>query len=963
MRVFRTVFLVVLALALIPASANASFGFKPGSEGFSVSVEEEDGSPATVSGSHPYEVHLKVALNEAGGLSQGDLRDLHVELPKGLLITPTVRECTLSEFVTPRKSPFQASLSGESCPDQSQVGTVAVRSSFGGGTTRWFGLFELAHPPGSPQALGASPFGTPMIIASQVRQADGDLSLDIRNLSQALDLQELEFTLWGMPWAAVAPGGMWTFWHDSERGNCLNEEDIEAPFGAPAQPVPNTGPPPPYLAGTCSVQNGDPRFYVPPSYLSLPTSCGGALEWKAMARSWQGEEATAGAESPAMSQCVHARSVAEVDLYSEEAAKATGMIFNIHSPDTFPLAAHARLTSPPQAATMSLPEGLTINPSLGAGLNYCTGAQFAREKITSSPGEGCPEDSKIGTVAVEGLLGLPFPTIRGSVYLAEPYRNPFGSLIALYVVIRDKERGIFFTPKGRVLPDPHTGRLQVSFEDLPQLEYSRFTLTLREGQRSTMVSPSSCGTYIGEVDLTPYSDPSAGVHDLSFIEITKGEGGGPCPTDSLPPFHPTLDAGSLNPFAGAYTPFLLRMRRADAEQEITSYSATFPIGLLGKIAGVPFCSDFAIEAAKGQTGTEELKHPSCPLASKIGRTLAGYGVGGTLAYAPGALYLSGPYHGSPLSITAIDSAIVGPFDLGVVVVRSAIRVDHETGQVSIDSAGSDPIPHILEGIPIHLRDIRVYVDRPNFTVNPTSCDPLATRSRLTGAARDLYSPADDTEATAMDPYQLLGCPELGYGPRFSLKLRGPKGRGDFPALRAIYKPPAGDANVKSATVTLPHTVFLAQGHLRQICTARQFATDSCPAKSVYGHARAYTPLLPDPLEGPVYLRSSDHPLPDMVVALRGLGGGLHIDLAARIDSGKGGGMRARFADLPDAPVSKFVLTLRGGKRGLLENSANTCSGTSVALARFIAHNNRGRVLNAPLGVHCKQKHNSKGTRR
>jgi hypothetical protein len=952
---------LVLALSLAPASASASFGFKPEAEGFGVTVESEDGSPATLSGTHPYELHMKIGLNEAGGLSEGDVRDLHLELPPGVLLTDTVDECNLSEFSTPRVSPFQESLSGESCVKESQVGTLAVRT---GGVTRWFGLFNLVHPPGSPMALGASPFGIPILATVSAREADGVLSLDVRNLSQAHDFQQLEFTLWGMPWAAVGPGDTWTFWHDNERGNCLNEEDIEAPFGVPAQPVPNAGPPPYFVAGTCSADSGDPRLYVPPSYVSLPTSCEGPLQWSATARSWQGEEATASAETPAVGQCVAARSVAEVDLFTQEAARATGLIFNIHSPDSFPLAAHLRLTSPPQAAQMSLPEGLTINPSLGAGLQYCTEAQFEREKIDTPPGAGCPDTAKIGTVSLEGLLGLGFPTVRGSVYLAEPYRNPNNSLIGLYVVIRDADRGVFFRPVGHVEPDPHTGRLQVYFSDLPELQYKRFTLTLREGQRSTMVSPPACGTHIGQLSLTPYSDPAARVENLSFIDITKGEGGGPCPGGTLAPFAPGLDAGSLNPFAGAYTPFLLRMTRSDAEQEITSYSATFPPGLLGKIAGVPFCPDAAIEAAKQRTGTEELERPSCPAAALVGRTLAGYGVGGTLAYAPGKLYLSGPYHGSPISITAIDSAIVGPFDLGVVVVRSAIRVDHESGQVSIDSAGSDPIPHILKGIPIHLRDIRVYVDRPNFTLNPTSCEPLATRSRLTGAARDLYSPADDTEATTTDPYQLLGCPELGYGPSFTLKLRGPKQRGGFPALRATYLPHPGDANIDSAAVTLPHSEFLAQKHLRDICTIRQFNTNDCPPDSIYGHARAFTPLLADPLEGTVYLRSSPgRPLPDLVIALRGLGGGLAIDLVGRIDSGKGGGMRARFADLPDAPVSKFVLTLQGGKRGLLENSANTCAGTAVALARFIAHNNKGRLLNAPLGVHCKAKAKQKGRSR
>ncbi|HXR60858.1 MAG TPA: hypothetical protein VN732_06005, partial [Solirubrobacterales bacterium] len=316
-RLARAVLIAAVALAVVPASAGAAFGFLPAEDGFSVSMTDEDGSPATLAGSHPYELHLKFGFAGSGSFTDGDLRDLHVDLPPGMLITPTVRECTLSEFAKPRASPYQESLSGESCADQSQVGTVAVRSSQGGATiTRWFGVFNLAHPPGAPQALGFAPFGIPVVARIGIDENSGSLNLDIHNLSQALNVRGLEITLWGMPWAASS-GHTWTFWHDNERGNCLNEENPDAPFGVPAQPVPDTGPPPPFLPGTCTVRNGDPRFYVPPSYLSLATSCGGSPGWIATAHSWTGEGAGASAPGPSISQCVQARSVAEVALYTK----------------------------------------------------------------------------------------------------------------------------------------------------------------------------------------------------------------------------------------------------------------------------------------------------------------------------------------------------------------------------------------------------------------------------------------------------------------------------------------------------------------------------------------------------------------------------------------------------------------------------------------------------------------------
>ena len=248
-------------------------------------------------------------------------------------------------------------------------------------------------------------------------------------------------------------------------------------------------------------------------------------------------------------------------------------------------------------------------------------------------------------------------------------------------------------------------------------------------------------------------------------------GGGPCPS-GLSPFAPLAKGGTLNSQAGAYSPFYLHLTREDVEQEITSYSATFPIGLLGKIAGIPYCPDAAIEAASHRSGVEERDHPSCPVSSQIGRTSAGYGLGPVLTYAPGKLYLAGPYRGSDFSIVAIDSALVGPFDLGVVIVRSAIRIDPVTTQASIDATGTDPIPHIIKGIPIHLKDIRAYIDRPNLTINPTSCEPSAVSSALNGSGALFGVGSDDTLATATAPFQAFNCGALGFKPDLTLHLKG-----------------------------------------------------------------------------------------------------------------------------------------------------------------------------------------------
>jgi hypothetical protein len=919
--------LTALGIALLlPPGAQATFGFQPGGAGFSIAATNQDETPTTQAGAHPHAFEADIGLNAAGGASDGDLRDLTLTPPPGFFYNPTaVSECTTGAFRTARNSPFEASASGEDCPNSSQVGVVGIQ--LGNGTVRHFGLFNLVPPLGAPAAAGASPFGRPLVFTARLREADAGLDLVLDDLSQSLDLVGIEVTIWGTPWQAV---------HDGERGDCLNEQ-TGGSFGA------------------CLVYDSAaaPENLIK-SDLTLPTiPCGSPLSFSAFATSWSGETGQREASAPAMVKCNKSLSTLKVQLMTDAAAARTGLAFNLAVNDGGGILNPGGIARPAIKQTiLSLPEGLTINPSLGAGLGACSEAEFARESAGSEPGAGCPNNSKIGDVTVEGALGLAEP-LTGSLYVAKPFDNPFDAMLALYMVARSARRGLIVKSVGKIEPEAHTGRLTATFDQLPRLLYTHFALTLREGQRSTLVSPPTCGTYKSDLALSSWAEPTVFRHEASSFAISRGEAGGLCPPGGAPAFHPGLLAGSINPQAAAYTPLYLRMTRTDSEQEITGYSASFPPGLLAKVAGVARCPEAAIEAAKHRSGAEELAAPSCPAASRIGRTEAGYGVGGVLAWAPGALYLAGPWHGAPLSVVAVDSALIGPFDLGVVVVRSAIRVDTRTAQVIADGAASDPIPHILAGIPLHVRDIRVYIDRPGFTVNPTSCDPMQIRSTLSGAGADLFSRADDPLAGSSQRFQVLNCSVLGFKPRLSLRLSGGTKRGDYPALRATYLPRPGQANLRSAVVTLPPSVFLAQEHLRDICTKARFAAEACPRKSIYGHARAITPLLDEPLQGPVYVRSSSNAVPDLVADLRGAG--LAVELVGRIDSRRGG-IRASFESLPDAPVTKFTMTLPGGKRALLVNSEALCAAARArANARLVAQSNATAVLRPRLGVRCAKK--------
>jgi hypothetical protein len=949
-----TILIALLCLAAAPAQALASgaeFGFLPGAAGFDTAATNHDGSPATEAGTHPYALTISTNFSE-GPESPGqpgvpfpaaDLRDMRFELPQGLIGNPSaISQCTLAQFNTPRSSPFETSLSGESCPDKSQVGTVRMRTSLLGGSERSFGLFNLAPPPGVAGLLGAAPFGEPIAFGGQVRNTGGEYGLDLeaRNFPQGLAIDGVTVTLWGTPWAVS---------HDGERGNCLKEAQPGFPWAK------------------CSV--GPPKTNKPLAFLTLPTSCASPLVFKVSADSWQapGAFVNDSSVSPAPTRCdrVNFATASFSGPTSNRASSATGFDFNLSQNQEGLTNPDGIAGSQVQKAVVALPQGFTINPSVGAGLGVCTPAQYAAETPTSIAGQACPNQSKIGSFRVQSPLEVEETTsfeeiINGSMYLAQPGNNPFKALIAIYLVAR-APNGIFVKVAGQLVPDQSTGQLVATFEGLPQLPYTNLKIHFREGQRAPLATAAACGPYTTAVELTPWQTVAAIQPDVTHqnfqFQVSAGVGGGPCPAPGAAPFHPGAENGSVNANAGSYAPFYLHLTRTDSEQEITSYSAVLPPGLLGKIAAIPYCPEAALAAAKADTGIGEQEHPSCPAASEIGHTVAGYGLGGVLTYAPGKLYLTGPYHGAPLSITAVDSALVGPFDLGVVIVRSAIKVNPITAQVSIDSQASDPIPHIIGGIPIHLRDIRVYISRPQFTLNPTSCEPFTTTSTLSGSSPPFANPKESS-ATVSDPFHVSNCSSLGFAPKLSLKLLGATKRNDLPALRATVTERAGDANIARAAVALPHAEFLAQNHIRTVCTARQFAAHSCPKGSIYGNARAFSPLLDYPLEGPVYLRSGTHLLPDMVIALQGKDG-LEIDLAGRVDSIRGG-MRASFEVLPDAPASKFVLTLFGGKRGLLVNSADVCTAPAAASVRMVGQNNVGYAPQVALQNQCKGHKHGKG---
>ena len=430
------------------------------------------------------------------------------------------------------------------------------------------------------------------------------------------------------------------------------------------------------------------------------------------------------------------------------------------------------------------------------------------------------------------------------------------------------------------------------------------------------------------------------------FETTEGVHEGPCPSGGVPPFRPQVISGTDdNDDAGSYSPFYLRILREDGEQEITRFSTVLPPGLTGNLTGIPFCPEADIEAAKSASGAQEEAEPSCPAASEIGHTIVSAGVGTVLAQTPGKVYLAGPYRGAPLSIVSITSAKVGPFDLGTVVIRFALNINPSTAQVEVSANGSDPIPHIIKGIVVHVREIRVYMDRNQFILNPTSCNHLNISETIDGAGANPANPADQVPVGATAPFQAADCSSLKFEPKFKVSTSGKTSKADGAGLSVKLTYPSGslgnDANIARVKVDLPKQLPSRLTTLQKACTAAQFNTNpaGCPAASLIGQARAMTPILPVPLVGLAYFVShGGEAFPDLEIVLQGYG--VTIVLTGNTFISKAGITSSTFATVPDQPVTGFELTLPQGPDSALAANGNLCASKLSMPTGFVAQNPR-----------------------
>jgi hypothetical protein len=855
-----------------------------------------------------------------------DPKNVILHTPPGVIANPHVAAiCTAAEA-----SLFE-------CSADSQVGLIVLRLGTAYGVIPVYRTTPASDQAGLFVFLAPLGFPIPQYIAFNAR-TDSDFGLDVETLgiSHLIPFDYYAPIIWGVPGAHS---------HDIFRFR-----PGEQYLGCFSNPVPSMEEG--VLTGSCLLykhtESGE--FEKEPVATSIPirpliqspTTCVGPLESSMETLAYDREYDYAQQPWPATTGCdqLSFNPSLSANPTTQVTDTASGLDVNLLAPQfqdpSTPSPSELR------SGVVTLPEGFSINPNAADGKVVCSDAEA---RLGTREAAQCPEFSKVGTVTLDSSA-LPEP-IPGAIYLGESKPGDRYRLILTAFGF-----GTAIKIPGSVRPNPTNGQLTVAFEDLPQAPFQGFDMHFFGSERGLLATPEKCGKYPVHSVFTPWDGALSTQSTTQFFVLDSAPRGLPCPEPNRP-FAPSLEAGVEDNTAGAHTPFSIRLSRSDGDQNWSRIEVRTPPGFTARLKGVPYCPESALAklGQPGYTGQLERVSPACPAATLVGSAETSEGAGTKPLFTQGKVYLAGPYKGAPLSLMVVVPAVSGPYDLGNVAVRVALDVDPGSAEIT---AISDPLPQILDGIPLRLRSIRLKIDRPDFVLNPTNCDPFAVGTTSKGS--------EGGTSTTSVPFQVANCADLSYAPKLALRLSGGIQRRGHPVIRATFTAAPGEANTRGVSVTLPKGEQLDSEHLDTVCTRVAFAAGDCPAGSVIGRAEASSPLLDQPLTGSVYLRSSDHQLPDMVLDLRGQ---VNIEVSAQVDS-VDGRLRTTFKDVPDVPISKLVLNLAGGKKGLLINSEPLCVAKKKATVKTTGQNGVVHRSKSPLQTSCgsrakRKRHSAKRT--
>jgi hypothetical protein len=894
-----------------------------GVEHFSLVPEEEGGGVDVQAGSHPFQLTNTLTLNEGADQTKplAMTRDLAIKLPPGLIGNATTQpQCTAAQFAGDGEEAGGLGIAGEvnQCPAGSMVGVAALtidEPNLGGVVTHSVPVFNMVPEKGEPARFGFELVNAPVILDTYVRTgSDYGVTVSTHNITEVASFISSTVTFWGVPGDER---------HDAARGwPCFLTGKWYA------------------NAGESSPACVHARQSQPPPFLTMPSSCALPFTSSVEGNSWttplqpnvqplpRTEYALEDEFGRALGvsgcgQLSFAPSIeAQPDVQS--ASSPTGLSVHVRVPQEVNLGANGLSSASLKDTTVTLPEGVHLNPSGADGLEACSESQIGFERVGSDgtdlftpslPEPSCPNASKIGTV--EFKVPVIEHPLKGFVYLAAQNQNPFGSLVAMYIVAEDPVSGVLLKLAGEVSLSA-TGQVTTTFRNSPQAPLEEATFSFFGGARAPLTTPARCGAYTTQASFTPWSETPPTSASSTF-NITSGPNGGPCP-DPLP-FAPLLAAGTTNIQAGAFSPLTTTISREDGNQDIQTVQLHMPPGLSGILTGIPLCAE-----AQANAGT-------CSQASEIGKTIVSVGLGGDpFTVTGGQVFLTQGYKGAPFGLSIVNPAKAGPFDLGKVIVRAKIDVDPHTAALTVTT---DQIPHIIDGIPLQIKHVNVTIDRAGFVFNPTDCSAL----RLTG----VIGSVEGATASAEAPFQITNCAALKFAPKFAVSTSGgtSKAKGASLSVKLSYpQGPAGTyANIARVKVDLPKQLPSQLKTLQKACTAAQFETNpaNCPAASKVGFARAVTPLIPVPLEGPaIFVSHGNEAFPSLIMVLQGYG--VTIDLVGTTFISKQGITSSTFKTVPDQPIGSFELTLPQGKYSALAANGNLCKSKLAMPTEFLAQN-------------------------
>ncbi len=912
-----------------------------------------DGTVDQQAGSHPYTATfaftVATAINEER-IVGSEIRGFETDVPPGLVgDLHNMPQCTQHELLK------------EACPPSTIVGILEAPTFVSPIAKQ---VFNMVPPPGTPAELGFVADGVPALIYFSVKSGgDYRIAAHVDSLPQRVNYQTI-VTLWGTP--QDESHNMWR--SKGAEGGCTSQEMEAAPTEQ--------------LVNYCTrIQHP-----VEQPFLTLPTACGEPQPFVFRELSgWQEPSAASEVIVPSHSSSNEPSGFTGCGVLGFEPAislapdtaradTAAGLVTEVKPALGGLETPGALATADIRHTTVTLPAGFVINPGQAAGLQECPAGRpgLGREgDALTTPEEqakgeeddeapNCSRASKLGAVTIKTPLieSAPETPLEGNVYLLGS--NP----PEIKLLVAASADGVNVKLVGVVHLNEQTGQLEATFTDTPQLPFSNLKLSFTGNPQQALVTPAHCGIYTTSVDFTPWSTPFASdfFGNPSFA-ITQGPGGTSCPPSPLP-FAPTLTAGSLNDQAGGFTAFSTLLQRGDGQQRVEKLQLTTPEGFAGMIASVPLC------------GTQQAQSGTCSPASRIGHAIVTAGPGSTPLTIPQPgepevpIYLTGPYEGAPFGLSIVTPVIAGPFNLGTIVTRAKIEVDPHTAQVTI---ATDPLPQIVKGVPTDLRSIYAVIDRPNFAFNPTNCEPQVSTGSVTGTAAPGESESPQSAAVA-SRFAVGGCRGLTYSPKLSVATAAKASRLNGASLKFKISYPHGafakQSWFREAKFVFPKQLPARLPTLHQACDAKIFEANrrSCPKHSVIGHAVVHTPVLPVPLEGPVYFVSHKNAsFPDAVVVLSGDNVTVELKGETLIRNGI---TSATFRGLPDVPFETFEVTLPSGEFSefgafLPAKANNSFCGQKLKMPTLLVAQN-GLELNGstPISVTgCPRAHKHKAKRR